>query len=361
MRFSILEYILPSVLTFLIGGLISIAISIGSFFRYRYIKKRNGSKELLVLQNWLLVLIAVVLLFCCSSMNRWAYLLDFSNRAIDTGIVESFQSAPTISVFYSASEHRLSHPSIVEISGKKYYILSASGLEEGMEIRFFYGPDGKVILEWVPSEDILHNTLPAESAAAKPIEKLQPQKKFFFSNTDLLTVYVGVLLALAVFHKPLKRKQEAVLRAHEIISDGIVAPRAIEFANSPVEIITSFFAVLSFWGSGLPLRCIWCLELISFWGLRCFDLGRYVIYSEDSFQYVSFGRSTSVLPGEISEFGWVNVKGIGQRVLFVDIKSGKRIVLIQNHYSGLNQLYNWLCSRTNITPPGKNIPKDRLR
>lgn len=341
MSFSILEYVLPPMLTFLIGGLISVSISICTFIRYRYILKKKEGKKLLALQNWLLVLIAVVTLFCLSSMNRWSYLLDHTNRAIDTGVVERIRPAPTVSVYYSTTERCLCHPSIVEVSGKEYYILSSTGLEPGMEIWFLYGPKGQTIIKWALSEEKLGNVIPSENRVFQPfaIQKA-------FSNTTLLTVYFGILLAFAVFHEPLRRKQESILRAHEIISDGVVAPKMIEFANSPVEYVTTFFALLSFWGSGVPLRCIWCLAVLSFWTHRFFELGRYVIFNQGDFQYVVFGAGEHLSGDDISKFGWVKVKGIGQISLFLKLRSGRIITFSQNHFSGLPQFYNWLCALT---------------
>lgn len=343
MCFSILEYVLPPVIPLVLSVIVAICFNVGIWIKYRVILKTYGGKKVIVESDWVIAFLLVTLMFYLAAVFYWGELLNFSNRAIGTGVVEETRHAPTIALFYNATDHRISHPSYVMIDGTKYFILSDSRLKIGQEITFFYCPEGNTILEWVPSTQPLSYTLPLEEEP--PSIKEAPSQKVsspFFSGQQLIFGFALTLIMLVVFQKALKENQAAFLQRQEVISEGTVAPRPIHFSNSPLEFLISLFTIFSFWGDSIPLRSVWSLATAVFWGIRWLDLETYIVYGEDEFTYVTPLSQQTIRRSDVVKCGWITVRSVNQNAFRIQLRSGKQIKLSHVHFSGLGQFQNWL-------------------
>lgn len=334
MKFSIYDYLLPS----LIPYLLSVALVIGYIILVLY--KRPKSTRLI--WGGLVVTVGfmlVVLAYIYPAITRTGPLLSNPNRFDTSGVVENIRSAGRTHIYYDQLEGDFTTASYISISGTEYYLLSDCGIDVGQKIYLRYCPEGNAVVEW----DVVPLT---------PFSSLQTQAADLVSSPGitipymraevLIAIWGCIVIVLRIFEGPISKLRLAYIMSHETVRKQEVLPRKTSIATCLTETLVTLSFVSSLATHSLVLIGFLGILTSILWLLQWITQKTVIWYGDRNIFYTFMGETSMFSLDDIKNVCMVPTRISGCCQLEIRLTTGQKISINQLHFTGLKEFYNWL-------------------
>lgn len=259
-----------------------------------------------------------------------------SNSPVQTtaGQVTNVQEAPAIPVYYDRETHRFLPAMLITVNDDDYYVLH-SNIEKGQWVSLTWITDERVVLSWAESEQAVAEQPPAE-------DSIRQNQNSSVAQAMMYVFGIMFLILLGLQYLFGQRISEYLQKQDRQCSNGVIPSRfgILYF----LIVYLPVFGFLIGWGAngfhGAFLIAI--LSLVFFLRIMILKQTTFLSFGGGKLVFREF-KTTRVFPiDEIINVSWGTSKIPHNRSLIIQLPSGCSIVLEQENYWGLEDMYHKL-------------------
>lgn len=264
-----------------------------------------------------------------------------SNAPVQTtlGQVTNIQDAPAIPVYYDRETRDFLPAMLITVNNDDYYVLH-SNIETGQWVSLTWITDERVVLSWADAEQAVAEQSPVEESMGQDL----PQNN---SIAPAVMYVSGVLFLILLGSQYLfgRKISEYLQKQDRQCSNGVI-PNRFGILYFLIVYLPVFGFLIGWGANGFHGAFLIAILVLGFF-LRIMMLKQTTFLSLDGDELVfrEFKTTRAFPVEEIINVSWGTSKIPHNRSLIIQFPSGYSIVLEQENYWGLEDMYHKLSQK----------------